>query len=269
MHVTEGISPKHVDTNVRFRTTYYFRVFDYCWQANPDLDGKKYRQIIPETDTMYRYRMTGKASALGSRIKFESGTLDASAIDPFGSDAVYRDEIGGYVVRSADEAKAELAAIRQEKAARNQGAGSKGNDALAHFKELTALHEAVSARLATAAEGEQAFADRPARQDRGGDDRRARALSRHNPVRSRCRKVLAAIGDHAGKPCAPRSTPSSRSRRRTRSCRQRRSPRRRRPASSTSSRSLSIARKPRRPIRQSPCRAGSARPTAYFAAAFR
>jgi len=85
MHVTEGVSPANSETNVRFRTTYYFRAFDYCWAADAKTDdGLKYRDVIPETDMVYRYRMTGKASALGSKIRFESGTLEKDEIEPFG-----------------------------------------------------------------------------------------------------------------------------------------------------------------------------------------
>jgi len=106
MHVTEGVAPQNVDLNVRFRTTYYFRVFDFCWQADlPVEGGVSYRDIIPATDTIYRYRMTGKASALGSQIKFESGTINADQIDPFGSDVVYDRDAGGYIHRTQEEAK--------------------------------------------------------------------------------------------------------------------------------------------------------------------
>ena len=28
--VRDGVEPEHVDTDVRFRTTYFFRVFDFC-----------------------------------------------------------------------------------------------------------------------------------------------------------------------------------------------------------------------------------------------
>ncbi|HWI86157.1 MAG TPA: hypothetical protein VNT42_07545 [Sphingomonas sp.] len=100
-----------------------------------------YRQIVPATDVMYRYRMTGKASALGSRVKFESGMLDAAAIDPFGSDAVYREEIGGYVVRSAEDAKAELAAKQQAAAAVRQTVA-----ALGRYHELAELELGLAAR---------------------------------------------------------------------------------------------------------------------------
>lgn len=114
MHVTEGISPQKIDTNVRFRTTYYFRVFDYCWSA--DQNGT-YRKIVPETDALYRYRMTGKAPSLTNRIKFESGVLDASTIAPFGADVTYNRDINGYLVRSQDQARQQADAAALARAA--------------------------------------------------------------------------------------------------------------------------------------------------------
>lgn len=123
MHVTEGNSPQNVDTNVRFRTTYYFRVFDYCWSSNAALGAGLYRKIIPETDTVYRYRMTGKASALASKIKFESGILDAAVIDPFGTDVVFNADANGFLLRTPAETKAiadAAAKVRDDKAARER-----------------------------------------------------------------------------------------------------------------------------------------------------
>jgi hypothetical protein len=119
MHVTDGVSPQGVDTNVRFRTTYYFRVFDYCWTAGADLaTGAAYQKIVPESDTLYRYRMTGKASSLGSRIKFESGTLHREQIDPFGADVRYNRDIDGFIYRSRDDAKQEAKVAADAAAAR-------------------------------------------------------------------------------------------------------------------------------------------------------
>lgn len=87
-----------MDTNVRFRATYYFRTFDYCWAS--DKQGDQYRLIVPETEVLYRYRMTGKASALANRIHFESAIMDASQIDPFGA------KLGIYDVKVSDPASA-------------------------------------------------------------------------------------------------------------------------------------------------------------------
>jgi hypothetical protein len=131
MHVTEGAAPQHVDTDVRFRVNYYFRVFDYCWSADSVLalqstdkksTGAAYRQIIPETDTLYRYRMTGKSSALFNKVKFESGTLKKEQIDPFGTDVTFNRDIGGFLVRNEGEAKAEARALADSRARKEAGA---------------------------------------------------------------------------------------------------------------------------------------------------
>jgi hypothetical protein len=114
MHVSYGLRPNAVDDDVRFRTTYYFRTFDYCWDANltavqiagsGPLD-KSYRKIIPETDTLYRYRMTGKASALFSKVRFESGVLGKEEIDPFGTEVAFSEAANGFYVRDRAEVKA-------------------------------------------------------------------------------------------------------------------------------------------------------------------
>lgn len=133
MHVRYGLSPKNVDDDVRFRTTYYFRTFDYCWDANAKYDfraeqgGVKvgdeirdYRDIIPQTDTLYRYRMTGKASALFSKIRFESGVLGREQVDPFGSQVTYSSDADGFYIRENAEVKrdAERAEVRSETLAR-------------------------------------------------------------------------------------------------------------------------------------------------------
>lgn len=142
MHVTEGAAPQNVDTDVRFRTTYYFRVFDYCWSANAPLAATSgigavpYRQIIPQTDTLYRYRMTGKSSALFNEIKFESGILDKGQIDPFGTDVVYNSDIGGFLVRDQEQARNEAEAIAN---ARAREAGQAA--ALQRFEILSAIYQ--------------------------------------------------------------------------------------------------------------------------------
>lgn len=113
MHVSYGLNPKSVDDDVRFRTTYYFRTFDYCWDAGVKLDQLggdatrtiDYRKIIPQTDTLYRYRMTGKASALFNRVRFESGVLRREQIDPFGSQVSYSEAADGFWVRDRSDVK--------------------------------------------------------------------------------------------------------------------------------------------------------------------
>lgn len=84
MEVRAGIDPRHQDDNVRFRTTYYFRVFDVCRDGN----GRA-ASGAPKLDSLYRFRMTGKASAFFSKVRFESGILHKSEIEPFGSTVVF------------------------------------------------------------------------------------------------------------------------------------------------------------------------------------
>lgn len=139
MHVVRGLDPKYSDDDVRFRTTYYFRTFDYCWDFNPllkqsagDTEAVRYRTIIPKTDTLYRYRMTGKASAAFSRIRFESGILKAADVDPFGTQVSYSEAADGFLVRSASEVKQKATdAARVEEARSLRGA---------QLRELTDYH---------------------------------------------------------------------------------------------------------------------------------
>ena len=107
MRVADGIHPKNIDKDVRYRTTYYFRTFDYCRNKKYTKDSKSIdpKSIIPETDTLYRYTLTGKANALTTKVFFESGVLDASVIDPFGAKLVH-DEEGGFRVQSHKETEA-------------------------------------------------------------------------------------------------------------------------------------------------------------------
>lgn len=81
MEVRRGIDPNHEDDNVRFRTTYYMRVVDYCRDAN----NERNKIVSIPMDTLYRFRMTGQAGALGSTVHFESGLLHKDLIDPFGN----------------------------------------------------------------------------------------------------------------------------------------------------------------------------------------
>ena len=91
MQVRAGIDPRNQDDQVRFRSTYYFRVFDVC--RNPD-NGMVEVDGPPQRDSLYRFRMTGKASSLFSQVHFESGTLHKSEIDPFGSKVVFDENLG-------------------------------------------------------------------------------------------------------------------------------------------------------------------------------
>ena len=90
MGVRSGVDPRHQDDNVRFRTTYYFRVFDVCHDAT----GRAVSSGAPRLDSLYRFRMTGKASALFSKVRFESGILHRSEIDPFGATVVLDEKLG-------------------------------------------------------------------------------------------------------------------------------------------------------------------------------
>lgn len=79
MQVTQGTAPQYVDKNVRFRTTYFFRVFDYCY------DVKAASKSLPVADSLYRFVMTGQGNPYANSVNFESGTLTAAQIDPFGA----------------------------------------------------------------------------------------------------------------------------------------------------------------------------------------
>lgn len=75
MRVETANHPTHKDEYVRFRTTYYFRVYDYC----ADVPGAPVRVLA---NALYRFRMTGKAHSLTSAMRFEAGTLPKDVIDP-------------------------------------------------------------------------------------------------------------------------------------------------------------------------------------------
>ncbi len=98
MRVRSGMDPRYQDDDVRFRTTYYFRVFDQC-----DGSGGSGSKIIK--DSLYRFRMTGKANSLSTKVHFESGTLHKSQIDPFGAAAVYDKDLGRFRYVSQKETK--------------------------------------------------------------------------------------------------------------------------------------------------------------------
>ena len=100
MRVNLGEHPAHQDEQVRFRTTYYFRIVDSCGveegknqNNHNDYNStdpapfmvRRYGKLKIVSDSLYRFRMTGKASALFAKIRFESGVLRSGQIDPFGS----------------------------------------------------------------------------------------------------------------------------------------------------------------------------------------
>lgn len=110
LRIDTGMDPDKQDQYTRFRTTYYFRVVDSCraedGTQNGDDYGKRFDTFLIRkvgktkilNDTVYRFRMTGKASALFNTVNFGSGVLRAEQIDPFGSKVEY-DE-GTFKVKS-------------------------------------------------------------------------------------------------------------------------------------------------------------------------
>ena len=146
MQVREGDSPRHEDKDVAFRTTYYFRVFDYC--AGADSSKAAYARV-PRIDSLYRFRMTGKASTIGKTIKFESGTLKSYQIDPFGAGVVYDKRTGRFRFVSQQEAsqraKREAALADFERLLDRYRELAKENDANRREALKTAVEAAVLA----------------------------------------------------------------------------------------------------------------------------
>lgn len=106
MEVRAGVDPRNVDDGVRFRTTYYFRVFDVC-QSRSAAGTKDI--IIPQTDSLYRFRMTGKAFALFTNVHFEAGTLKSYEIDPFGANVVFDEKSNRFRFKSRRQTEQEAA----------------------------------------------------------------------------------------------------------------------------------------------------------------
>lgn len=79
MQIRRGVDPQYQDDDVRFRATYYFRVFRRCESTEGDN-----QRLEPMVDSLYRFRMTGKAPSLTTKVQFESGTLLAEELDPYG-----------------------------------------------------------------------------------------------------------------------------------------------------------------------------------------
>ena len=97
-HVRYGEDPRYEDKNVAYRTTYYFRVFDYCRGSSNDMYS-----AIPATDSLYRFKMTGKSKTFFNDIRFESGTLKSWQIDPFGARVEYDENLGRHRFVSVEE----------------------------------------------------------------------------------------------------------------------------------------------------------------------
>jgi len=110
--VREGADPIHEDKDVAFRTTYYFRVFDYCVIRKKKHVVDNSSILVPVTDSMYRFRMTGKSNTITNDIRFEAGTLMSWEIDPFGATIDFDEETGRFHFVSQQEAEAEIARNR-------------------------------------------------------------------------------------------------------------------------------------------------------------
>ena len=112
MSVRAGADPRNVDDDVRFRTTYYFRVFDACRQLEDEGAAISEEDIVPDTDSLYRFRMTGKAFSLFTNVHFEAGTLNSFEIDPFGANVVFDEKSNRFHFKSRRQT--ELEAARQD-----------------------------------------------------------------------------------------------------------------------------------------------------------
>lgn len=111
MEVRAGADPRYQDDDVRFRTTYYFRVFDVC----RNLNATGYQGTsIPDTDSLYRFRMTGKAFALFTNVHFEAGVLKSFEIDPFGANVVFDEGTGRFHFKSRKQTEQEAAREERE-----------------------------------------------------------------------------------------------------------------------------------------------------------
>jgi len=147
MHVKRGLDPENIDKDVRFRATYYFRTFDYCHSLRTEQ-----QLIVPETDTLYRYRMTGQAHSLTTKVKFESGTLRQEQIDPFGTDVIFDPAIGGHRARSAEEAQmlSEQAALLDRFRALRREHADVAKAVAAGDSSLTSLRDQLAAAASEA-----------------------------------------------------------------------------------------------------------------------
>jgi hypothetical protein len=133
LRIDSGMDPDKQDKYTRFRTTYYFRVLDSCKidegdsttakpKPNDGVGEAENKSAILEgyvrsgpfierqsgktkvvNDTVYRFRMTGKASALFNKVNFGSGVLRADQIDPFGSSVDYKN--GHFEVKTGSIAR--------------------------------------------------------------------------------------------------------------------------------------------------------------------
>jgi hypothetical protein len=114
--IDRGVDPQHQDEDLRFRTTYYFRVFGVCEEEERTDSSNPSGQIFTKkpsgpyelrNDSLYRFRMTGKSNAFFNSVHFESGTLRAEQIDPFGANVRYDEKTGNFKVISARQSRDE------------------------------------------------------------------------------------------------------------------------------------------------------------------
>ena len=107
--VGAGLDPTYQDEDVRFRTTYYMRVYELCTVDDGGDSSREYearyaltslKKGVPRIvkDSLYRFRMTGQSSALYSNLHFESGVLGAHEIDAFGSTINYDAENAKFTI---------------------------------------------------------------------------------------------------------------------------------------------------------------------------
>ncbi len=115
MGVRSGGEPRHQDDHVRFRTTYFFRVFDYCSAQILDKSNPDYIREIKH-DSLYRFKMTGKANSTFTKVVFESGTLKSYEIDPLGAKVAYdkKNEQFYFQSREKTERDANCAAVESQ-----------------------------------------------------------------------------------------------------------------------------------------------------------
>lgn len=116
MHVRAGGEPQHEDDDVLFRSTHYFRVFDFC--VEQETAGKRRKEI--QSDTLYRFRMTGKGKSWANAVRFESGTLRAGQIDPFGAAIEFDSKGKPYFVSQQKREEQRQVENQYEEAARLQ-----------------------------------------------------------------------------------------------------------------------------------------------------
>ena len=132
LRIDSGMDPDKQDEYTRFRTTYYFRIVDSCRVEDNKSDSSMYEKRVDTfrvrmlgktrilNDAVYRFRMTGKASALFNKVSFGSGVLRAEQIDPFGSKVEYDEGTfkikSGYNLRQKEMREAlfdEISELRQ------------------------------------------------------------------------------------------------------------------------------------------------------------